>query len=188
MKKFFDRRRTDPRKDQTTSPVPDQAQSAGSVEPPREHNGTLSEQSQAQSLRMELDLREARILQLEQEVERLRERQEALVAETIQGRLEALFRDLAAPASQAVTQADLLENQGKPVQARDILAVTRRMLRALERHGLLFEGRVGETQPFDPTLHTPLGQDTPPQPGQPVTVRFVGVRHGGRILYKTIVE
>jgi molecular chaperone GrpE (heat shock protein) len=148
----------------------------------------LANESQVQALRIELDARDQRIQRLMQEIERLRERQEQLAAETAAARLEALFSEVAGPASQILTQADLLENQGKPVQARDMLAITRRMVRAFERHGLAFEGQVGDQVAFDPSRHTPINTGAVPQPGQPVTIRFTGVTFQGKILYKAVVE
>lgn len=148
----------------------------------------LAARSQSQSLRMELNAREQRIAALEQELELLHARQDRLVAEMVSARMEALLSDLAGPASQINTQSDLLENQNKPVQARDVLLVARRMVRALERHGLTLEGNLGEQVAFDPNRHTPLNGANQPQPGQPVTIRFVGVAHQGKILYKAIVE
>ncbi len=91
-----------------------------------------------------------------------------------------------APASQILTQADLLEKQGKPVQARDVLAVARRMLRALERYGLAFAGQTGEQVFFDPNQHTPINEAAQPQAGQPVTIRFAGVTYQGKMIYKAI--
>ncbi len=145
-------------------------------------------QTEVQSLRMELEARERTIDNLKQETERLRLRQDELLNDTVALRMEKLFNDLAAPASQILTQADLLEKQGKPVQARDVLSVARRMVRALERSGLSFEGQVGQAVEFDPNRHTPMQGGAQPALGQPVTVRFVGAAYQGKIIYKAIVE
>jgi len=147
----------------------------------------LAAQSEIQSLRLEIEARDSSIIMLSQEVERLRERQERLTNETASARFEALLIELAGPASQILTQADLLENQKKPVQARDVISVARRAVRAFERHGMKFENQPGDKIIYDPTRHTPIG-DTVPQPGHPVTVRFAGVTYQGKMLYKTIVE
>ncbi len=145
-------------------------------------------QREVQTLRIELDAREQSIANLKSEVERLRSRQEQLVGETVATKLTGLFSDLAGPASQILTQADLLENQGKPVQARDVLSVARRLVRAIERHGVVFEGKIGEQAAFDPNRHTPISSSSAPQAGQPVTIRFAGVSYQGKIIYKAIVE
>jgi molecular chaperone GrpE (heat shock protein) len=153
----------------------------------------LALQKEIQALRMEIEAREGSIANLKQEIERLRLRQEQVIVETVTSRLSGLFGELAAPASQILTQADLLDRQGKPVQARDVLSVARRMVRALERYGVSFTGQAGEQVAFDPNQHTPInGAALPgaalPQPGQPVTVRFAGVAYQGKIIYKAIVE
>ncbi len=145
-------------------------------------------ETEAQALRMELDARDQNIAHLKQEVERLRARQDHLVGERVNAQFEAFFSDLAAPASQIMTQADLLEKQGKPVQARDVLSVARRLIRAAERRGMLFEGQVGEQVSFDPNRHTPLNPGAAPQNEQPVTVRFAGVVYQGKVIHKAIVE
>jgi molecular chaperone GrpE (heat shock protein) len=148
----------------------------------------LNLQKEAQSLRMEIEARDGSIANLKQEIERLRLRQEQVIEETIDQRLSGLFSDLAAPSSQILTQAELLEQQGKPVQARDVLAVARRMVRALERYGVVFVHQVGDQVAFDPNQHTPISGTASPQPGQPVTVRFTGVAYQGKIIYKAVVE
>ena len=145
-------------------------------------------EKEVQELRMELAAREQSIANLRQEIERQRARQDGLVRETVTARLEGLFKDLAGPASQILTQADLLENQGKSVQARDVLSVARRLVRAVERQGLIFEGKVGEQAEFDPNRHTPLNSGAVPQAGQPVTIRFAGVSYEGKLISKAIVE
>lgn len=145
-------------------------------------------QKEAQALRMEMQARDESIAKLKQEIERQRARQEQIINETVNTRLVTIFTDLAAPASQILTQADLLENQGKPVQARDVLSVARRMVRTLERHGMVFDGNIGSQAAFDPDRHTPMNASTTPQDGQPVTIRFAGVAYQGKTIYKAIVE
>lgn len=148
----------------------------------------LALHKEIQSLQLELSARERSLTNLQAEIERLRGRQEQLIGETVSARLETLFADMAAPASQILTQADLLERQGKPVQAQDILALARRMIRALERSGLAFDGKPGEQVGFDPNRHTLMNKAAAPMPGKPVTIRFAGVMVQGKIIYKAIVE
>lgn len=148
----------------------------------------LALQKEVQALRLELDTRQRTVENLRQEVERLRLRQEQVVAETVEARLGSLFGDLAGPASQILTQADLIERQERPVQARDVLSVARRMVRALERYGVAFIGKPGEQVAFDPNHHTPINASLVPEAGQPVTVRFAEVTYQGKTIYKAIVE
>lgn len=148
----------------------------------------LALQTELQALRLELASRESSLANLKLEVERLRARQEQTVADTVTTQMQGLFTDMAAPASQILTQADLLENQAKPIQAADILAVARRMVRALERHGLVFDGQPGQAASFDPNRHTPMSAARVPQPGDPITIRFAGATYQDRIISKAIVE
>ncbi len=147
----------------------------------------LALKKENQALRMELEARDGSIANLKQEIERLRLRQEQVIGETVAARLSGLFGDLAGPASQILTQADLIENQGKPVQARDVVSVARRMVRALERYGLAFAGQVGGQVAFDPNHHTPISGSAPLN-GVPVMVRFVEVTYQGKTIYKAVVE
>jgi molecular chaperone GrpE (heat shock protein) len=151
-------------------------------------NDALALQSEAQRLRMELQARDERIVELKQEIERLQARQDNLVAEVVSVRIADLLGDLAGPVSQIQTQANLLEVQEKPVQARDVLAVAKRVVRAVERHGVVFEGKIGEQIPFDPNRHAPISAGSNLSVGQPVTVRFAGVTYQGKLLYKAVVE
>lgn len=145
-------------------------------------------QAEIQGLQIQQQEDRRAIDNLAQENDRLKARQDQLVDIRIAQKLEALFGDLAAPASQILTQADLLENQGKPVQARDILLVARRMVRVLERHGLLIEGKVGETAAFDPEKHSPIQAGQTIQEGECVIIRFSGILFGENRLCKAIVE
>ena len=121
---------------------------------------------------------------LKEELERQRSGASARVDEAVQAQMERLLADAAAPVAQLLTQAHLLEVEGKPVQARDVLAVAKRLVRTLEDNGLTLEGSVGETTPFDPNRHEPLSADASPAEGQPVVVRFVGVAYQGKLLRK----
>ena len=145
-------------------------------------------ESQLQALRLELSAREEHITRLKIEIEHQRARQESLAGERTAIIMENLMSDLASPAAQIITQADLLENQGKLVQARDIMMVARRMVRVLERHGLLLEGAPGDHVSYDPAHHQPLNAGVTPQPGQPVTIRFAGIRYGSKMVLKAMVD
>jgi molecular chaperone GrpE (heat shock protein) len=170
------------------SPKPAQPAGPGAETPPSAADNSPALQSQLQALRLDLAARDEQIAHLTAEVERLRARQDVLASERSAAQLESLMSELASPVAQLTTQADLLENQGKPVQARDVLAIARRLIRALERHGLALSGAPGQEAPFDPALHQPINAGVNPQPGQPVTIRFAGVMYGGKMLVKAIVE
>ncbi len=183
MKKWFSNLLKPAREPAAGSPV-HSAPTAQTVQPAE----WLSLQKENQSLRMELDSSRQSIAALKQEIERLRLRQEQVIAETVDAQFARLFGELAGPTSQILTQADLLEKQGKPVQARDVLSVARRIPRALERYGIQYAGQVGEQVAYDPNHHTPINESVQPQAGQAVTVRFAGVTYQGKTVYKAIVE
>lgn len=143
---------------------------------------------EAQSLRLELEERDRVVANLKGELERQRGSASAHVSEAVQVQVEGLLADVATPVAQLLTQAHLLEVEGQPVQARDVLAVAKRLVRTLEDNGLTLEGSVGESVPFDPDHHEPLSADAPLNPGQTVAVRFVGVAYRGKLLRKAGVE
>ena len=100
---------------------------------------------------------------------------------------DQLLTDTAAPVTQLLTQAHLLE-QGKPVQAKDVLLVAKRLIRTLEDNGLTIVSQVGETVFFDSNIHEPLSASTEISPGAEVVVRFAGVSYQGKVIRKSGVE
>ena len=140
-----------------------------------------------QGLRLELEQRERSIANLKSELERQRSGENARITEAVQTAIERLITDVAAPVAQLLTQAHLLEIEGKPVQAKDVLSVAKRLVRALEDEGLKLESSVGETVRFDPNRHDPLGSAAI-SPGQSVVVRIIGVTYCGKRLRKAGVE
>jgi molecular chaperone GrpE (heat shock protein) len=137
-----------------------------------------------QGLRLELQERDRVVTNLKGEVERQREAAEARLAEAVRMQVERLFTDVAAPVVQLLTQSYLLEIEGKPIQAKDVLAVVKRVVRALEDNGFKLEGSVGETIAFDPNRHEPLRADTSLKPGEQVVVKFVGASYHGKVIKK----
>jgi molecular chaperone GrpE (heat shock protein) len=148
----------------------------------------LALEGELQHLRLELQERERTLAQLQADLERQRGGADTRLAESVRTQVRALLSDAAAPAAQLLTQAHLHEVEGRPLQAGDVLAVARRLLRALEDHGLAVEGQVGQTVPFDPDHHEPLRAEISPRPGQDVVVRFVGLAYRGQLLRRAGVE
>jgi molecular chaperone GrpE (heat shock protein) len=155
---------------------------------PQPGDELLRLRQQLQSARLELEARSRSLQTLSAELEALRARQDERARESAGNQLESVLKDAAVPAAQLVAQAYLLEQQGKPVQARDILNVARRLLRALEKHGLVLEGQPGAQVSFDPDRHSPLSAETQLDRDQPVVVRFPGVSFGGKVLVRAAVE
>ncbi len=161
---------------------------AGRKPVPTDEDHILDLERQIQSLRLDLQERESLIAALRTELEQHRRSEQARVEELVQTATERLLSEAAAPAVQLLTQAHLLEHEGKPVAARDILNVARRLVRVIENHGLSVEGGIGEPVAFDPDRHQVLGGEGFPAAGQSVVVRIPGAAYQGRILYKAGVE
>lgn len=147
-----------------------------------------SSENEVQALRLELAERDRLISQLKADLERQRREADTRGAASVQAQVEQVFTDAAAPAAQLLTQAYLLEAENRPVQARDVLAVAKRLIGALESSGLGFEGHPGERAKFDPDRHELLNSGSTLRPGQPATVRFAGVTFRGKLLRKAGVE
>ena len=145
-------------------------------------------QREAQSLRLELQERDKLITDLKEELARQRSGASARVDESVQAQVEQLLADAAAPVSQLLTQVHLLETEEQPVQAKDVMAVAKRLVRVFEDNGLELAGNVGETVRFDPNHHEPLSTGTSPKQGERVVVRFVGVAYRGKLLRKAGIE
>jgi molecular chaperone GrpE (heat shock protein) len=138
-------------------------------------------------LKLELAEQDRQMTQLKADLERQRRQVEARSTESVQTQLEQLFAQVAAPVSQLQTQAHLLEAENRPIQARDVLIVARRLVRVLEDQGLRLADRIGEQVAFDPNLHEPLA-GIAPRAGQPVIIRFTGIAYRGKLLRKAGVE
>jgi molecular chaperone GrpE (heat shock protein) len=149
--------------------------------------GLLALKREARELRLQLEERSRQLAALQKERERQQTAEETHAAEAVQAKVERLVAEAAGPVTQLLTQAHLLEAEGKPVQARDVLAVARRLVRVLEEEGLTLDGRPGERAAFDPNRHAPLA-GAAPAPGTAVVVRFAGVGYRGRVLRKAGVE
>jgi molecular chaperone GrpE (heat shock protein) len=147
----------------------------------------LEAERQVQELRLEVQEREGQSAGLRAELERERESEAVRVSEAVDARVEQLLTQSATPAAQLTAQAYLLETEGKPVEARDVLAVAKRLVTALAEAGLAFDGSVGETVAYDPDRHEPLGSPSV-RPGQAVVVRLPGCSYRGRLLRRAGVE
>ncbi len=143
---------------------------------------------EVQRLRLELAEERERTARLQGALEQQRGDVDGLVRERVGAQMERMLTDAAAPVAQLLTQAYLVEVEERPVAARDVLAVARRLVRSLEDVGLTVEGRIGERVAFDPARQEPLSAAALPERGQMVAVRFVGVAYRGKVLRKAGVE
>lgn len=159
----------------------------GQVDAQNPETEYLKAKAEAQSLRLDLEAAHKQSEKLNQEIDRLRMGQQEILELQLTTRMEALFTEVSGPASQILTQVDLVEKQGKPVQIADVLAVAKRMIRALERNGLEIINQPGDRVAFDPSKHTSLNQ-IKLDSGQPAVVRFAGVSYQHKTIHKAFVE
>ncbi len=144
--------------------------------------------NQNQALKLEIAERDRQIKQLKDRLDSVESQQSASALERTSARIEAIFHDASSAVSQLLTQVHLLENENKPVQAADVLQVARRLIRAMERNGMVVEEQPGSTVLYDPSRHSPLTTSTPITQGQLVTIRLAGVSYQGKIILKAVVE
>jgi molecular chaperone GrpE (heat shock protein) len=162
--------------------------STETVEAEEKQEAGLEQASELQRLRLETQEQQKQIEQLKAEATRRRSGREEEHRQLSRDAKEGVLRGAAAPAAQLKTQAHLLTEEGKTVEAEDILAVAERLVDALAQAGLGFEGEVGQTVSFDPDAHEALGTGPAPAPGDKVTVKVVGVSHEGKVLKKASVS
>ena len=144
----------------------------------------LALERQVQSLRLELTEQHQLVANLKGELQRQRDAEDTHLTAAVRAQIERLMTNMATPVAHLLTQAHLLEVDGKPIQAHDVLAVAKRLVRTLEDNGLTLEGQVGETLPFDPNRHELLSAEAALQPGETVVVKFVGASYGGTVCKK----
>jgi molecular chaperone GrpE (heat shock protein) len=157
---------------------------AVSPDPATDVETELAARSQIQSLRLQIEERDRTIAQLKAELDGQRSTVRGLAEEAVRARAQRLMQNAAAPAAQLALQAHLLDAEGKPVQARDVLAVARNLVRALEGEGLTVEIKAGERVTFDPNRHEPLSADIPMSAGQPARVKLPALSFQGALLRK----
>ena len=152
-----------------------------------ENEKLLTLEKEIQNLRLELTEHDQLIDKLKQQLEQQRTSENNNIDSAVQNQIEQLLTDTAASVTQLLTQAHLLE-QGKPVQAKDVLLVAKRLIRSLEDNGLTIVSQVGETVSFDSNLHEPLSASSEISSSAEVVVRFAGVSYQGKVIRKAGVE
>lgn len=101
--------------------------------------------------------------------------------------LGRLLADLAAPLSQLRMQESLISS-GKEISGLSVMKLAQQLAGLIERAGLEPIGETGGIIPFDNRCCEPLGAASDLEPGQNVTVRFVGYRRKDMIVRKALVE
>jgi molecular chaperone GrpE (heat shock protein) len=156
---------------------------------PKSHpDEDLALQREIQSLRLSLAELEKRYQSLAQNTQQERSSASQFQQAMMEHEMETLFTDLAAPASQLHTQQYLMNVRGQAVESKDVLTVAHRLLQALQQRGMEWMGDPGEQSTFQSDMHTPLSAQSAISDGEPVTIRFSGVKFGGKILRKAGVE
>lgn len=154
----------------------------------RERQGRLAAERGLQQLRLDLQQAQQRVAHLQADLDRLRRGQGDALSERLHIQLEELLTPLATPLAQLLTQQHLIEDQGKQLSARDLLATSRRIWQALTPAGLEALENIGQVVSFDPDRHQPLSQATVLSRGEPVRVRIPGIALKGRVLKAAAVE
>lgn len=144
--------------------------------------------NQNQALKLEIAERDRQINQLKGRLDSVESQNTVAAIERTSARIEAIFQDASSAVSQLLTQAYLLENENKPVQAADVLQVARRLIRAMESNGMVVEAQPGSTVLYDPSRHSPLTTSTLIAEDQTVTIRLAGISYQGKIILKAVVE
>ncbi len=155
--------------------------------PSSDNEQILTLEREIQNLQLELTDRDRLIDRLKQQLEQQRTSENNNINSAVQNQIKQLLTDAAAPVTQLLTQAHLLK-ESKPVQAKDVLLVAKRLIRTLEDNGLTIVGQVGETVSFDSNLHEPLSASSSITPDTEVVVRFAGVSYQGKVIRKGGVE
>jgi molecular chaperone GrpE (heat shock protein) len=159
-----------------------------SSSPATDDERVLSLQAQLQSLKLELEEKNQTITQLKQQLQLQEKNETNQINTAIKAEREKFLTDASASITQLLTQSHLLLEEGKPVQAKDIITVATSLIRTLEEFGLTLVGKVGTTVNFDPNYHQPLRGNINLNPGQEVVIKIVGVSYQSKIIRKALVE
>lgn len=146
----------------------------------------LELESIVQSLKLDLSEQEKNLAQIKAELSLLSKKQDSTVKGMVSSQTENFLKDMAAPVAQLVTQFHLCRE--RPVQLKDVLAVSMRLVSGLEALGLKLEGKIGDIVDFDSSRHEGLSLEAePPAEGSPVTITMPGVSYDKKLLRKTAV-
>jgi len=156
----------------------------------KEHETYQSDQLQrdTQSLRSMLEDQDKVIAQLTRELQKLRSESEIRAQKSTQVLIEKFIADVSSSITKLNSQIFVVEEQNRPLNVREVLAVAKQFITIFQKYGLRLEGYVGEITPFNPDHHSSLSKDVPIDQEEPVVVRFVGVAYRGKLLRKAGVE
>lgn len=159
---------------------------------PNENNETQSRISdlerELQILRLELEEKERRLHSAEHDLSVHASNAKFQIISSIQAQLKQLFTEVGGPVVQIITQHHLSSIEGKTLNAKDVLAVSNRLVACLKNHGLATIGVMGETLDFDPSLHETMSMEDEIKKGDQVIVRMVGLSFDGQTLRRIMVS
>jgi molecular chaperone GrpE (heat shock protein) len=141
-----------------------------------------------QSLRAMLQDQDKVVENLTKELQQSRREAELRVMKSAQAVIEKFMAEAASPITKLNSQIYVVEEQNRPLNVRDVLAVVKQVLGVFQKYGLRLEGYVGEMTSFDHDHHMSLKNDVSIAQGEPVVIRFVGVAYRGKLLSKARVE
>ncbi len=141
-----------------------------------------------QSARLEFEEERKLHSRIAQDFANYRTKSETATNEELDRQLEKVFLDISGSVAQLITQDYLLNKNGKPVQAKDVVNVSSGIVKTLLRHGMETVGKVGEETQFDLNSHEPISIDEAITDNENVTIRMVGIAFKGKILRRASVS
>lgn len=142
-------------------------------------------QKELQSLKLELQGRDASVRSMSNEIERLQKNEQQKLELTLNGEFEKLFTDISGPVSQLLTQ-EALSKTNANISAADVLILVRQLVRSLERNGLEIKGKVDDKAEYHSGFHEIL-TSTSLSEGQAVRVKIPGIGFKGKVVRKAMV-
>lgn len=146
----------------------------------------LDAERELQTAKLELEEKERLIQSLTSELQRQDKTHQRRASDLTDASLEKLFDEAATAAAQILTQEHLLSS-GAQLPARDLLNVSRTLIRTLEKHGLELQGQIGAQVEYDQNLHQSIELGLPIKNGECVVVRMIGVTYKGKVLRRAAV-
>lgn len=148
----------------------------------------LQLESEQQSLQMDIAERDRLVTELRNSLYLLEQKQQKMIDSVLANQMESVMTEAAASMAQLFTQEHLLKNEGKPIQAKDVLAVAMKLVRTFESSGVKIEGTIAETTSFDANRHDLLSVNESVADGEPVVIRMPAVKFGERVIRKMMVS
>lgn len=151
-----------------------------------ENDVALKAESETAALRLDLEEAQKRIEAQKRELDHERAGRGDAVKAALAERIGPMLAEAASIMSQLSLQSRLID-EGKPVGAKDVMALAQGLVCVFEKQGLAPFGEIGTETDFDPALHQPLG-GPPPSAGTKVVVHVQGYKIEKKVVKKAMVE